>query len=68
MASHSRNRSKSEVAEKRPVFVAAATRVGPMVLMYDSPLVRASTFFVSTSNPMTRNPASQNTSASGRPT
>jgi hypothetical protein len=38
MASHSARRAKSVVAWMRPRAKAAATRSGPMCLMYDAPL------------------------------
>ena len=68
IASQSRRRSRSVVAVKRPLLAAAATRSGPMCLIGDLPCEIASTFFASTSNPVTVNPASWKTSASGRPT
>ncbi len=68
MASQARRPSKSVVALSRPAFTASATRSAPMCLMYDWPREMASTFFGSTSKPVTLNPASAKTSPSGSPT
>ncbi len=68
MAWHSRRSPRSVVAMKRSFRRAAATRSGPMCRMYDSPRVSAATLAGSRSKPMTGNPASQKTSASGSPT
>ena len=61
-------RSKSVVAVNRPAFTIAFTCREGTSLMWERPALRAAAFSGTTSNPVTRNPARQNSMARGSPT